>query len=160
LRALALNALPTADRYLTDALALTPEDDPERVELLFRLGGVRWHRFEDGAEELEAARDGFLAAAEPERAAEAELGLAQIAWRSGSDDAVREHLGRARELVEGSKPSRIQAAVLTEASRYAMLGGRTEESIEAGLEAIRLADLLGLDELKAQALNNIGSARG
>jgi tetratricopeptide (TPR) repeat protein len=41
-----------------------------------------------------------------------------------------------------------------------MLGGRTEEAVETGSEAIRLADLLGLDELKAQALNNIGSARG
>jgi hypothetical protein len=45
-------------------------------------------------------------------------------------------------------------------SRYAMLGGRTDEAISAAREAIELAEELGLDELKAQALNNLGSALG
>ena len=40
-----------------------------------------------------------------------------------------------------------------------MLTDQNEEAVELGREALDLADELGLDELRAQALNNIGSAR-
>ena len=160
LRAAALNALPAAERYLSDAVALTPDGHPQRAELLFRLGEVRWHRFEEGEEELRAARDAFLLAGDRERAAEAELGLAQIAWRAGHGYVVREHLAHARQLVEDAAPSRIQVAVLCDVSRYEMLANRTDEALATGREAIRLADELGLDELKARALNNVGCALG
>jgi class 3 adenylate cyclase len=159
-RAATLHALPAADRYYTEALALTPEDDPERSELLFQLGEVRWFHLEEGGEELAAARDAFVAAGDNERAAEAELLLAQVAWRKGRRTEMRDHMKRARSLVAGTAPSRIQAAVLTEAARYAMLAGHRDEAVEAGQEAIRLAEELGLEELRAQALNNVASARG
>jgi len=159
-RAAKLNALSAADRYYADALALTPPDDPERAELLFRLGTIRRVRLEEGGEELEAARDGFLAVGETDRAAEAELGLAQVAWRRGRTAEMREHMAHARSLVAGTAASEIQAAVLTEASRYAMLAGEAEEAVATGREAIRLAEQLGLDELRANALNNVGSALG
>ena len=47
-RAGTLHALPAADRYYADALELTPEGDPARADLLFRLGQIRWFRFEQG----------------------------------------------------------------------------------------------------------------
>ncbi len=159
-RAGTLHALPAADRYYADALALTPEEDPARADLLFRLGQIRWFRFEQGGPELEAARDAFIAAGDDAQAAEAELFLAQVTWRQGRSDARRAHMDRARSLVAGMPPSRIQVAVLADASRYAMLGGYTDEAVETGREAIRLAEELGLEELRAQALNNVGSARG
>jgi hypothetical protein len=40
-----------------------------------------------------------------------------------------------------------------------MLADRNETAIEFGLEAIDLAEQLGLDDLRANALNNVGSAR-
>jgi tetratricopeptide (TPR) repeat protein len=159
-RAATLHALSAAERFYADALALTSDDHPERPELLFRLGRMRWHRLEEGGDELEAARDAFAAAGETDRTAETELLLAQIAWRRGELDRVRDHMAQARELVEGKPPSRIQAAVLTEASRYAMLANHDEEAIELGLQALELAESLGLDELRVQALNNVGTARG
>jgi class 3 adenylate cyclase/tetratricopeptide (TPR) repeat protein len=158
-RALTLNAVAAADRYFGDALALTPDDHPDRTELLYELGRARFLHLEEGGPELEAARDRFVAAGDTERAAEAELLLAQVAWRQGQSDVVRRHLEEARALV-GPERSRIRASVLTEVSRYAMLAGRTDEALSAGREAIELADELGLDELRAQALNNVGSALG
>jgi class 3 adenylate cyclase/tetratricopeptide (TPR) repeat protein len=158
-RAVTLNALAAAERYFSDALELMPADDPERTELLYDLGRTRFLHLEEGWDELEAARDGFVGNGDRERAAEAELLLAQVAWRQGRGDVVRRHLEQARELA-GSGSSRTRAAVLTEVSRYAMLGGRTDEAISAAREAIELAEELGLDELKAQALNNLGSALG
>jgi len=158
-RALTLNALPAAERYFTDALALAPEDDPERTELTYELGRARFLHLEEGGSELEAARDGFVAAGETERAAEAELLLAQISWRQGQSDVMRGHLERAQSLA-GTGRTRIRAAVLTEVSRYEMLAGHTDVALTAGREAIELAGQLGLDELRAQALNNVASARG
>src|SRR4051812_4264136 len=158
-RAATLNALAAAENYFADALALAPDADPERTELLYDLGRVRFQHLEEGAPELEAARDGFVASGDTERAAEAELLLAQIAWRQGQNDLMRRHLEEARSLA-GTSSSRIRADVLTEVSRYAMLAGRSEEAFSAGREAIALANELGLDELRAKALNNVGSARG
>jgi tetratricopeptide (TPR) repeat protein len=159
-RAATLNALPAAERYFADALALTSVDDPDRADLLFRHGEVEWYRSEEGAEDIEAARDAFLSGGNSVRAAEASLLLAQVAWRSGRREQVQEHMDVARSIVAGLPPSRIQAAVLTEASRYAMLADRADEAVRIGREALRLAEELGLDDLRASALNNVGSARG
>jgi class 3 adenylate cyclase/tetratricopeptide (TPR) repeat protein len=158
-RAASLNALAAAERYFADALALTSADDPERADLLFRHGEVQWWRFEDGGEDVAAARDAFLAVGNRERAAEASLLLAQVAWRSNRREQVEDHLDAARSMVAGLPPSRIQAAVLTEGSRYAMLGDRFDDAVKVGRQALWLAEELGLDDLRASALNNVGSAR-
>jgi len=158
-RAATLHALPAAERYYADALALTPDDDPERPELLFRHGHVRWLRSEQGADEIQEARDAFLAASDRERAAGATLLLAQVEWRAGRRDGMRQHMDDASEFVAGMPPSRIQAAVLCEASRYEMLADRSDRAVELGREALRLAAELGLDDIRAKALINVGTAR-
>jgi class 3 adenylate cyclase/tetratricopeptide (TPR) repeat protein len=154
-RAAALHALPQAERYYRESLAL----DSEQPELLFRYGRVLFYRSEQGSKELEVARDAFLVAGDRERAAEVALFLAQIEWRKGRPEGVKVHLGQARSLVAGLPPSRAQASVLTEASRYEMLADRNAEAVEVGTEALRLAEELGLDDLRIAALNNVGSAR-
>jgi class 3 adenylate cyclase/tetratricopeptide (TPR) repeat protein len=158
-RAATLNALPQAERYYREALALMPRDDPGRPELLFRQGRTRFFRDEEGAEDLEAARDGFLASGDRERAAEAALMLADISWKSGRRDHMLEHLAQARALVAGTPPSRIQALVLGQGARYEMLADQNERALVIGAEALKMAEELGLDDLRAHALNNIGSAR-
>jgi class 3 adenylate cyclase/tetratricopeptide (TPR) repeat protein len=158
-RAMALNALPQAERYYAEALALTSQDDPERPELLLRLGGARFHSREEGEDELEAARAGFVAIGDRARAAEAALMLAHISWGVGSRDRVLIHLEDARDLVADLPASRIQALVLSEVARYEMLADHNEKAIEVGREALGMAERLGLDDLRAHALNNIGCAR-
>ena len=152
-RAAALNALEQAERYYREALGLGHDD-----YLLYRLGRVRFLRENLGAEQLTAARDALVAAGDPETAAEATLMLASIAWhegRAGALDIVEE----ARSLVAGRPPSRAQASVLNEGARYAMLAAENEKAVELGGEALRLAEQLGLDDIRASALNNIGTAR-
>ncbi len=46
--------------------------------------------------------------------------------------------------------------VSVEVSRYEMLADRNESAIEVGREAFTMAEELGLDLLRAKALNNIG----
>jgi class 3 adenylate cyclase len=158
-RAATLHALPAAERYYADALTLTPADDPERPDLLFRHGQMRWLRSEEGADEIREARDASLEVGDRERAAEAALFLAQVEWRAGRRDRMREHMEDASALVADLPPSRIQAAVLCEASRYEMLADRSDRAVELGRDALRLADELGLAGIRAKALINVGTAR-
>jgi class 3 adenylate cyclase/tetratricopeptide (TPR) repeat protein len=159
-RAAALNALPEAERYYRDALALTAREDPAFVELLFRRGRMLFLSGEEGEEELSEARELFLAAGERLRAAEAVIVLAQIAWNRGKAAEVAAHLADARSLVAGAESSATQAAVLAEISRYEMLADHNQASVKVGREALQMAEQLGLDETRARALINIGSARG
>jgi class 3 adenylate cyclase/tetratricopeptide (TPR) repeat protein len=158
-RAMALNALPQAESYYVEALALTADDDPDRPDLLLRCGRTRVLRNEEGAEELQAARAGFLAAGDRERAAEAALMLLEVAWNSGSRELAHSHLDDARTLAAHLPPSRIRASVLSNVARYEMLADHNESAIEFGREALAMAEELGLQDLCAHALNNIGCAR-
>jgi class 3 adenylate cyclase/tetratricopeptide (TPR) repeat protein len=158
-RAASLNAVAPAERYFSDALELTADDDPERLQLLYKLGAVKHIRSWEGTEELELARDGFIAVDDPESAAEAVLRIADNYWSRGQGEEVRTQLDHARSLVAGRRPSRTQAQVLEQVSRYAMLADRNEEAIEAGHKALQMAEELGLDDIRARVLNNIGVAR-
>jgi class 3 adenylate cyclase/tetratricopeptide (TPR) repeat protein len=158
-RAASLNAVAQAERYFTEALELTASDDPERLQLLYKLGAVKHIRSWEGTEELEQARDGFIAAGDPEAATEAVLRIADNYWSRGQGDEVRTQLDQARSLVAGRPASRTQAQVLEQASRYAMLADRNEEAVATGREALQMAGELRLDDIRARALNNIGGAR-
>ncbi|HSL64546.1 MAG TPA: AAA family ATPase, partial [Gaiellaceae bacterium] len=158
-RALTLNAFPAAERYFRAALELWPEDDDARANALFGLGRALHAIDESGEEELEAARAMFTARGEIESAAEAEIALALLAWHRGTVARTLEHVDRAATLVEDQPPSPGKAHALAAVSRYRMLGNRNVEAIAAGREALAMAEQLGLRELTAHALNNIGTAR-
>jgi class 3 adenylate cyclase len=157
-RATTLSAFGQAEHYYAAALGLEPAQK-ERLDLLLRKGRALYRHEYAGGAELEEARAGFLAAGDPETAAEAALMLADIAWSAGDGSRVNEHLADARALVAGRPPSRVHASVLSEVSRYDMLADRNDEAVESGREALAMAEQLGLDQIRAHALNNIGSAR-
>jgi class 3 adenylate cyclase/tetratricopeptide (TPR) repeat protein len=158
-RAAALNALMQAANYYSEALELVGADDAERFELLFLRGGARFGAVGEGADDLEEARQGLEAAGDREGAAEAALMLADIAWYTGQHERILEHLAEARALVVGAPPSRVQVHVLSEASRYEMLADRNDNAVELGLQAIAMAEELGLDDIRAHTLVNVGTAR-
>jgi class 3 adenylate cyclase/tetratricopeptide (TPR) repeat protein len=149
-RALTLNALTQAENYLRQARALAP-DDPE---LLLRHGRVLYLQDEQGEEELNEARDRLP----PEQAAEATLMLADIAWKEARREDMERYLDEARALVEDRPASRAQAAVVNEVARYETLAGRVDVGLELGLEALAMAEQLGLDHLRVRALNTLGVA--
>jgi tetratricopeptide (TPR) repeat protein len=85
--------------------------------------------------------------------------LADIVWKQGRRDEMVGHLEDARALVEGTSRSRTRVAVLCEVARYEMLADRLEAARELGGEALKLAEELGFDDLRAHALNTVGVAR-
>src|SRR5439155_26911687 len=93
-----------------------------------------------------------------EGAAEAESVLCDLIWDAGETDRMTQHLARAEQLVAGLPTSRAKAHVIARASRFAMLASRDDEAERLSREALVMAEELGLDELRAAALVNLGSA--
>jgi class 3 adenylate cyclase/tetratricopeptide (TPR) repeat protein len=159
-RALSLSAFAAGARYFQAALDLWPSDDPERPSLLFRLGKSIYYSETAGAEILEEARDGLVAADDRGTAAEAEAVLALLAHHQGRRDQVAGHLDRAVALVEGLGPTRSKAEVLVDLANYLSIAREDERTIAAATEALEIARQLGLRELEASALSMIGISRG
>jgi tetratricopeptide (TPR) repeat protein len=156
-RALSLSSFPAAGRYYGEALELWPADDPDRPELLFRLGRARHLAADKTAERtLEEAREALLADGRRDRAAEADTLLAEVWWHRGDRERADVHLERARALVDESAASPAKAYVLSQIARYRALAGDGEEATRIGQQALRMAEAVGLDELRAHALNNVG----
>jgi class 3 adenylate cyclase/tetratricopeptide (TPR) repeat protein len=158
-RAVALSLSAVAVGFYREALELWPLDDPDCAGLLLRYGNALRLAERRGHEELGEARDAFLAAGDRERAAEAETALGELL--NETDEPVRalEHLGRAVELTRELPSSGAKAYALAALSRLQTFSGMEAEAIRHGGEALAIAEKLGLEELRAHALDNIGCAR-
>ncbi|HEU0303373.1 MAG TPA: AAA family ATPase, partial [Gaiellaceae bacterium] len=156
-RASALNAFSAAARFYGEALATAGRADPEllfrHAEALLRSGA------EAATRALEDAREELIRAGASERAAETDALLAESWWHRGDRDRCFEHLARAEELVRDVAPSPAKAGVLSQVARYRALAGEGESAMRVGMEALTIADGLGLDEVRAHALNNVAIAR-
>ena len=158
-RAFGLNAFAAAVRYLASAVELTRSDAPERASLLLQHGKALRFAEERGADVLAEAETLFRAAGDLDGAAEAALVQAALAWDAGDVARVNEHRARAAAIVDRLAPSPSKAYVLSELSRFHMLLIETSDAVRRGREAVALAEQLGMDDVRAHALNNIGSAR-
>jgi tetratricopeptide (TPR) repeat protein len=112
-----------------------------------------------GAEVLTEARDGLLAAGDVRAGAEAEMLIGETVWFQGQRDQTFEHMRAAAALVDNEPSSPSKAYVVANVSRFLELAGEHEESIGIAREALAMAEELGLDEIRAHALNNIGLNR-
>jgi tetratricopeptide (TPR) repeat protein len=157
-RALALSSFESAASFYRQALSLAPPDH-EAHEHHLQLGrALRWMEADDRAGELEESIDRVLAAGNVEGAAELEAILGEVLWHAGLTDDAREHLDRARVLVDDRPDSPAKAAVLSQLSRFHALAGEPVEAIRVGTEALTMAERFGLVEVQAHALNNVALA--
>jgi class 3 adenylate cyclase/tetratricopeptide (TPR) repeat protein len=157
-RAAALNSWAVAKRLYGDAVALWPRD-PERARLLFHYGEASFRAEGRGAEALEEARDALLLQGNGEMAAEAEVMLGDLEYRQGNHDRAFARFDNALALLADAPPSRSKAHVLSTLSRFHSAALEVDMAIRTGEQALEMAEGLGLDEIRAHALNNIGSAR-
>ncbi|MFL5913295.1 MAG: ATP-binding protein, partial [Gaiellaceae bacterium] len=156
-RALRLNAFERAKAFYAEALALAPEDD-ERPYLLFGHAQAGYHA--DGAAdaELVEAVGALERIGDLETAAQAAALASEGAWRGGRHVEAREHLVAARAMLEGREPSRALVALLAQTARLDVMANRREESSAVSEEALRLAEELGLDALRASVLTTLATA--
>ena len=158
-RAASLNANAGAVAYYESALDLAPQASALHAQVLFELAQARRATGQASIAELERARDELLARSDPDKAAEAETMIAELAWSHGDRETVFAHLDRAQSLVASRSDSPSKARVLDQVSRFLMLAARRAEAIEVGGEAFAMAKQLGIGEVSASSLNNIGVAR-
>jgi tetratricopeptide (TPR) repeat protein len=102
---------------------------------------------------------GVAVSGRSERAAEADALLAEVWWNRGDRERCDLHLDRAAALVDELPASPAKVHVLSQIARYRMLAGAYAEAIHIGEEALAMAEQLELGELRAHALNNIGTAK-
>jgi class 3 adenylate cyclase/tetratricopeptide (TPR) repeat protein len=157
-RALALNAFGKAARYFADALELWPSSAADRADLILRLGTARFHSEGGGGELLEEARDAFLSDGRLEQAAEAMLLIGELLWMRADPDAFG-LFDDAAALLGDAAPSPVKAYVLSSRARFLTIGDENEEAIKVGLEALDMADDLGIEDVRAHALDSVGRAR-
>jgi class 3 adenylate cyclase len=159
-RAFSVNAYAGAAAYYRDALALWPEGDAERPQLLFRNAEALYLADDEHAVEgLETARDALLETGDDQAAAEAEILLARVWWQRGQRDRCFAHEDRAAELA-GSEDSPATARVLAYIARTRTIAGEPREGLLLAEQAFALADALGIDDVRAHALATMGSAKG
>jgi tetratricopeptide (TPR) repeat protein len=156
-RVVALGAHTAAARYYTEALAIWPEDDPERSELQFRAGEARCRGEGAGQDLLEQARDGLLAAGARARAAEAEVLLGRLAYIYGQPRSA--HIERALELVADAAPSCSKATVLSGCMQHLLVADRHAEALGVARQALAMARSFQARDVEAAAYGTIGSAR-
>jgi class 3 adenylate cyclase/tetratricopeptide (TPR) repeat protein len=157
-RAQALNAFSRAADSYERALGLA-DGDVEPRRLLNAGRAFRWSRG-SGDDLLARARDGLIAGGDAGAAAEAEVLRADLSFSVRGDfPQTKRHVASAMSLVEPLGPSRSKAFVLAQAARFSMLAFDSEVALKQVHQALELIDRLGLDDLRAGALNTRGVAR-
>jgi class 3 adenylate cyclase/tetratricopeptide (TPR) repeat protein len=159
-RAYTLSAYQTARAFYAAALEAWPEDEPGDPGLLVRYARVL--NSLDIGKAPEIAREAAelaRSAGDLGRAAEAETVLCEMYWLTGQRDEGFEHLRVAEELIADAPASYSKAYVLANVSRFWTLAGERERAIQTARDALAMAEELGIDELKAHSLNNIGISR-
>src|SRR4051794_27423093 len=141
-RALSLGAGATALELALDALGLTDEGEPERPSLQLLVGyAQQLVGFQDTAELVEPAIEGFLAQGEPGRAAEAAVLLGTAYFYLGDMEGVRAARDRALELAREAPPSASTANALASVSRsYTVIDRNLDEGLALAREALALAE--------------------
>jgi hypothetical protein len=161
-RALSLGAGKAARDLASEALALTPEGDPDRPALVLVLGAAaRLVGVEQEVVELVGwAVDAFVAQGDVARAAEASSLLAGHLFYLGDLTGTRSARDRALELARLAPPSPSTVRAFAGASRSLYVIDRDMgRALESAREALRLAEEVGDDEAAAVALNTIGMTR-
>jgi class 3 adenylate cyclase/tetratricopeptide (TPR) repeat protein len=157
-RALGLAAYRQAARFFNAALELV-EDGPERAELLFRSGSAQFWSDSTGEEVLAEAVAQLRDLDRSETAARAALLLARSAWARGDREAVDTWLAEVDRLIADLPDSVVQLEALIARSGFHMVAGEHERAIAAAREALPRLDSLDRPDLRARALDVIGSSR-
>jgi predicted ATPase/class 3 adenylate cyclase len=157
-RALALNAYAASARFFGGALELSPTED-ERPELLFNYGRALSRSAAPDEDVLVQARDSMLAAGDAERAAECQVILGELLWRREQRDRAFAELREAVATLDGRPPSYAKAYALSTLSKCHAAGDEANAALELARSAMQIAEELGLEDLRADALITIGLVR-
>jgi class 3 adenylate cyclase len=146
-RAQALGAWPSAERYYAQAVSLGATD----AEVVAAHAWAHARATGD-ASLLERAVDVLEAAGLREQAATLSAQTALAVWYEGRAAAAETFVARAKALLDGLPRSPALATVLAESARISIFAGDYERGEPEAERAAELAAEFGLDELRASVL--------
>jgi hypothetical protein len=156
-RATELHSYPMAIRYYLAAVQLLPAETPdERGDVLLALGRARYLNDATGSAELREAAE-LLEESSPEHAAEAHMVLAQL--EKGDQKQAIAQFERAVSLVADRPPTREKGVVLARYGSQLLLSNEPARAREVTQAALKIAEALGDDDMRAQALLSLGQSR-
>ena len=159
-RALSVNAFKEAAAYYQRALELSPETGERQARTLWGYARSLFASGDDRTDVLEQARAALLEAGDTDSAAEADAILAAVWWNRGERREVDAHLDRALATMSNPAPSPAKAHVLGAVARFRMLTYQdNQETITLAREALALTEALDLQDLRADTLVTLGTAR-
>ena len=157
-RAYSLGSITAAGELYEAARALWPEDSPEWARLVVRVRRpTQFDRFEH--DELIRARDALVAHGDLEGAAEAETYLGWNLWNEGRGKEASRHLDKVVELLDQLPASHTKAYLLANLAIQRMLTNQLEASLATAEASLEIAEQLDLADIRAHALNTIGTTR-
>jgi len=159
-RARRLDAEAAARAY-AKALALLPEDHPERPSILVRAADTdaAIGRFAESRAAFEEAVDRLRAVGDRRRLAEALAYQSRTLHRVGDPRRANRLLEEAAELLEHEDPGPEHARVYTRMAGNAIMSGWWERGRDLAERALVLAERFGLVGEEVRALQFLGAAR-
>jgi len=157
-RSHAVHAYGAAAKFLGAALELAPPEDEQPLLLLSYAKALSRTAAPDEAL-VSRARDDLLARGDVERAVECQVILSELLWRQGQREAAFAQAQQAVQLLEARPASYAKAHALNTLAGLRIRADQPDAAIEAAEAVMELAAELGLDDLRASALNRIGVAR-
>ncbi len=158
-KAVRMHAYREALAHYETALELLETDDPrDKAGLLELLAGAAW-ALEDvnlPLRYLQEAQRLYAQLGDRRKVGEISYWLGFATWSQGETEAAFAHTRAALAVLEAEPPSSQLAMAYGMLSRLFMLTTRPHESITWGEKALQLAEALGDDDVRANALNNIG----
>jgi tetratricopeptide (TPR) repeat protein len=159
-RSMALD-VSRGEAQFASALALLPEDSPERPRVLAGLAEVAFYagRFDEADQLYREAIEGLLTQGATLEAGDAMARRSVVLEYHGETAVGRTLLTRAIEVLEGLPPSRELARALATATGSALVSGRYEAAVEEAGRAIDVAKQVGEPAAAARAGGFRGYAR-
>ncbi len=150
-----------AEGQFASALALLPEDSPERPRVLAGLAEVAFHagRFDEADLRYREAIEGLLNQGATLEAGDAMARRSVVLEYHGQTADGRSLLTRAVEVLEGLPPSRELARALATGAGSALVSGRYEAAVEEAGRAIEVAERVDAPAAAARARGFRGYAR-
>ena len=160
-RAATLGGQDQAVSYLRQALAVT-QDPADRADLELRIvePASATGRYDEAEAAARAAISDYRLAGDPAAAARATAALGGVQLNATRVEAAVATLEAAVAEMPVDTPGAVRARLLANLSRAYMRTSAYGPSLEAADRALDIAELLGLDDVIADALNNRASVIG
>jgi tetratricopeptide (TPR) repeat protein len=151
-----------ADSHFQRALRTTAANHPERAKVLAKAAEAarQTNRVGQAEQLFSQAIAEFQARGDRLGAGDAMVQQAKLFWQQGETARSRSTVVAALDLLEREPPGRELAAAYLEMGKDILTSGRPAKALDWLRKALVLADRLGADEIRQQALQYRGAARG